>query len=79
MSNLKSQIPLIVSRRLLTEHHRLQLMEEKAKSLDPTLLLRRGYSITLKDGRTVRDPSTLHPGDQLETRLEKGTVRSIVN
>ena len=79
ISNLKSQIPLIVSRRLLTEHHRLQLMEEKAKSLDPTLLLRRGYSITLKDGRTVRDPSTLHPGDQLETRLEKGTVRSIVN
>ena len=79
ISNLKSQIPLIVSRRLLTEHHRLQLMEEKAKNLDPTLLLRRGYSITLKDGRTVRDPSTLHPGDQLETRLEKGTVRSIVN
>ena len=46
--------------------------------LDPTLLLSRGYSITLKDGKTVRDPRQLSQGDQIETRLEKGTIQSTV-
>ena len=62
----------------MTEKHRLQLLEEKAKSLDPALLLIRGYSITMKDGKIVRDPQVLHPGDEIETRLEKGTIKSIV-
>ena len=62
----------------MTEKHRLQLIEEKAKSLDPTLLLRRGYSMTMKDGRIVRDAATLRAGDEIETRLEKGTIKSII-
>ena len=62
----------------MTEKHRLQLIEEKAKSLDPALLLRRGFSITLKDGHALRDAAALRPGDEIETRLAKGTVRSTV-
>ena len=62
----------------MAEKHRLQLIEEKSKSLDPTLLLKRGYSITLKDGKAVRDASTLHPGDTIETRLANGHIRSTV-
>ena len=62
----------------MTEKHRLQLIEEKAKSLDPTLLLKRGYSMTLKDGKIIRDAATLHHGDEIETRLANGTVHSTV-
>jgi exodeoxyribonuclease VII large subunit len=75
---LGERIPLLLERRLATEVHRLQLLEEKAKALDPTLLLRRGYSITLKDGHLVRDPQQLNAGDCIETRLEKGTILSVV-
>jgi exodeoxyribonuclease VII large subunit len=53
-------------------------MEEKSKLLDPTLLLSRGYSITLKDGKAVRDPKSLTSGDEIVTRLEKGTIKSII-
>ena len=67
-----------MDRRLMTEKHRLQLIEEKAKSSDPTLLLKRGYSMTMKDGKIIRDVATLHPGDEIETRLANGTVRSTV-
>ena len=56
----------------------MQLLEEKAKSHDPALLLSRGYSMTMKDGKIIRDPQTLNPGDEIETRLEKGTIKSIV-
>ena len=75
---LQQRIPMLLERRLLAEHHRLQLMEEKMKALDPQLLLKRGYSITLHHGRAVRDPQSLQPGDEIETRLEKGTIKSII-
>ena len=76
---LQQRIPMLLERRLLAEHHRLQLMEEKLKALDPQLLLKRGYSITLHHGRVVKDATTLKAGDEIETRLEKGTIVSIVN
>ena len=78
LSTLAEHLPILLDRRLMAEKHRLQLIEEKAKSLDPTLLLSRGYSITMKDGKIVRDPQTLRHGDEIETRLEKGTIKSIV-
>ena len=76
--NLENRLPILLDRRLMAEKHRLQLVEEKARSLDPTLLLSRGYSMTMKDGKIVRDPKTLRHGDEIETRLEKGTIKSIV-
>ena len=78
LSTLAEHLPILLDRRLMAEKHRLQLIEEKAKSLDPALLLSRGYSITMKDGKIVRDPQTLRHGDEIETRLEKGTIKSIV-
>ena len=78
LSTFAEHLPILLDRRLMAEKHRLQLIEEKAKSLDPALLLSRGYSITMKDGKIVRDPQTLRHGDEIETRLEKGTIKSIV-
>ena len=75
---IEERLPILTDRRLMTEKHRLQLIEEKAKSLDPTLLLKRGYSMTMKDGQIIRDAATLHPGDEIETRLANGTVKSTV-
>ena len=72
------RLPILMERRLLSERHRLELLEEKAKSLDPALLLSRGYSITLHNGKAVKDASTLSPGDELETRLSQGTIHSLV-
>ena len=63
---------------LVQQTHRLELLAQRTASLDPILLLRRGYSITLHHGKVVSDPSQLHEGDEIETRLEKGTVKSIV-
>ena len=78
LTMLNTQLSTLISRKFTNEHHRLEILNEKLKGLDPTLLLRRGYSITLKDGHAVRDPKTLQPGDQIETRLEKGTIKSTV-
>ena len=75
---MEQNILPLAERRLTAAHHRLEILEQRAKALDPTLLLRRGYSITLYKGRAVRDASTLKKGDKIETRLENGTIKSIV-
>lgn len=78
LSTLSAQLPPLVERKLLSERHRLDLLGQRATSLDPDLLLRRGYSITLKNGHTVRSAFDLQPGDIIETRLSGGTVSSEV-
>ena len=75
---LQQRLPMLIERRLLAENHRLQLMEEKLKALDPQLLLKRGYSITLHNGRAVKDATPLKAGDEIETRLAQGLIHSIV-
>ena len=75
---LEQRIPLLVERRITNAFHQLELMAEKLKALDPQVLLGRGYSITLHNGRVVRDAATLAAGDEIETRLEKGILHSII-
>jgi len=76
--NLEQGLLTALQRRLTSERHRLEMLEEKVRSLDPALLLKRGYSMTLFNGKAVRDPQTLRQGDEIETRLEKGTIKSII-
>jgi exodeoxyribonuclease VII large subunit len=73
-----NRLPIAIERRLTNQKHLLESLTIKLQGFDPQLLLSRGYSITLKDGKAVRDPQQLQPGDEIETRVEKGTIRSIV-
>ncbi|HJD93442.1 MAG TPA: exodeoxyribonuclease VII large subunit [Bacteroides togonis] len=64
---------------LLARHrHRLELFRQRLADASPEKLLARGYSLTLKDGRAVKDASRLHEGDVLVTQVHKGTFTSIV-
>ena len=74
----ENRLPIAIERRLTNQKHLLESLSLKLQGFDPQLLLSRGYSITLKDGRAVRDPQQLKPGDEIETRVEKGTIRSVV-
>ncbi len=78
IDSLWIKIPMLLERKLTGDTHRLQLIEERLKALDPTLLLARGYSITMHNGHAVRDASQLPPGAEIETRLAKGTIRSVI-
>ena len=78
LSNLQTLIPVLAQRTLTNARHRLELTELKLQSHDPQLQLKRGFSITLHNGRAVHDPTLLKEGDEIETRVEKGTIRSVV-
>ena len=79
LETLNQRIASAVQRLIDRRRHALDILEQRTKSLDPTLLLQRGYSITLVNGHALRSPSAVKPGDIIVTRLADGTVKSTVN
>ena len=75
---MEGRLPVAIERRLTSQKHLLESLSLKLQGFDPQLLLSRGYSITLHNGHAVRDPKLLKPGDEIETRVEKGTICSVV-
>lgn len=75
---MAERIPAAVGRRLSDERHRLALLSQSIKALDPQLILDRGYSITLLNGKAVRSSSELATGDKLRTRFAEGEIKSVV-
>ena len=76
--NLSQRLLTSLDRRITSEHHRMEMLEEKVRILDPAQLLKRGYSITLYKGKALRHPNIVRKGDEIETRLEKGIIKSII-
>ena len=78
LSSLATSLKPAAEYLLTTHRNYLERLALRAKSLDPKLLLRRGYSITTIGGKAVRDASLLKSGDEIVTHLEKGSVHSVV-
>ena len=57
-----------------------QLKEKEAfiKLSSPEYILAKGYSITMKNGKAVKNAADLKHGDQILTKLSNGEVQSIV-
>ncbi len=51
---------------------------QKAEFLNPNNILKRGYSITLHQGKPVKSIKQIKPDDVIETKLIDGKFRSIV-
>lgn len=75
---LTTRLVPALERRLTQEQHRLEQLSLRLQALDPHLLLRRGYSITLHNGHAVHDASQVKPGDTIETLVANGRLRSVV-
>jgi exodeoxyribonuclease VII large subunit len=57
---------------------KLELLARTKQLVDPKTILDRGFSITLKDGKAVKNSNELEEGDKLETIFAKGKMKSIV-
>lgn len=63
---------------LQKEAHQLAILEQQVKAASPDLLLKKGYSITLKNGKAVTDVRQLKLGDEVVTRVASGKFKSKV-
>lgn len=67
------------SRAYLLKHQtRLKELAQSMLINDPDTMLRRGYSITLYNGCIVKNLSEIKEGEKISTRLQDGTMESVV-
>lgn len=76
--SIKRDIQLAVRSFSSLKKHRLALLQQRLNDAMPEKQLARGYSITLKDGRVVKDVSLLKEGDTLVTMFHHGKIESEV-
>lgn len=79
LDGLQHRLMQRAPRLLDTEQRRLASSEAQLRALDPARVLARGWSITRSvDGAVVRAPDQVVTGDQLETTVAGGELRSVV-
>ena len=77
-TKLRLAMDAALTSRLMRERHRLQMLQQSVRLASPQRILGQGYSITLKDGKAVKDAALLKKGDELITILASGRVKSVV-
>jgi exodeoxyribonuclease VII large subunit len=56
----------------------MENFERTVRNLDPIHVLKRGFSITRKNGKAVKILDDVRPGDKLETEFPEGKIISEV-
>jgi len=75
---IQSRIQNGVQNRLSENNNELQLAEQYMKMVSPEYVLKRGYSLALKEGKILKKAIELKTGDKLTTRFMDGEVVSVV-
>lgn len=78
LEHITTLLPHLAQRLMTEAHHSLERIQLKLEGYNPQLLLQRGYSITLHNGQIVKSPQDVKSGDEIETRLKQGTIKSII-
>lgn len=74
-----SQLKLKLNTKIEQEEIRLNHSEKYLSLISPQNIISKGYSVTLKNGKLIRNTNELKKGDQLTTILNDGEITSTVN
>jgi len=75
---LQGSIPEKVFSFVRNETDRLNAIKKNVTNLSPENILKRGFSITLKNGKAVKSIYDVGPGDSIETLVSDGKINSEV-
>lgn len=73
-STLKHQIKQL----LQIQHHFLDSREQYINMISPINILKRGYTLVLKNDRIITSIDDIEPGDDIQTRFRDGSITSTV-
>ena len=68
----------LILKSLEKDKNHLKLIENSIRLIDPAEVLKRGYSITLKDGKLISDKNPVKIGDIIETQTKEKIIKSQV-
>lgn len=75
---LKHRLVNSTDRFIEQKHFALKIAKQTNTLSDPKTILKRGYSITLKDGKSIKDITVLRKGDKITTVVASGKISSRV-
>ena len=78
VDRLAMQLRNATTTHLAEKQRFLQLQEQFVRMASPDYILRRGYSLTLREGKIIKRAEELHVGEELTTRFMDGEVKSII-
>ncbi len=79
LANINNDLSRSVGNLITKRKHQLELLQQRINDASPDTILRKGYSITLKDGKIITDAKQVNEGDVLTTRLINSEITSTVN
>ncbi len=79
IERIKDKLSVSAKSFLVREKHKLEILEHNISNSSPKNILKRGYSLTLSNGKVVRDKDSVNDGDELTTLLYDGEIKSVVN
>lgn len=65
--------------RFQKSHHKFDLHENTIQHIDPSNILKRGFSYTMKNGKAINNISAIAIGDVITTVMNDGRIESKVN
>ncbi|MDR2921184.1 MAG: exodeoxyribonuclease VII large subunit [Tannerella sp.] len=73
------QTILNTTRSLLAEKRQaIELLDQFVRLASPAYILKRGYTLTLKDGKIVKKASELKTGDEIVTQFSDGKQKAVI-
>lgn len=78
LDSLKDNLKSALRIQFTNATHATDKAEQSIDLNNPEVILRKGFSITLLNGKSVKESTTLKKGDEIETIFHKGKKESIV-
>ena len=79
LDELGARLPRAATRAVEAGRASLDRLGGELHALSPLAVLGRGYSLTTRGGKVVRDAAAVSAGDEITTRLATGEIRSRVS
>ena len=78
LAMIRQKLLLMFHNTIQEQRHKIEMQENTLKHISPENILKRGYSITVLNGKVLKNAADASSGDELRTVLSNGELRSIV-
>ena len=79
LNKLKESLLNRTNNIIFNQKSNFEILKEKLQTLNPNMILNRGYSITFdSSGNVITDSNSVADGELIETKVQKGSIKSRV-
>lgn len=78
LNTVKSNLTRHLQQSFKNSNDRLDMFAKHLELLSPENILKKGYTLTMKEGKIVKESRSLKQGDQITTLFAKGKIDSII-